>query len=99
MKLLNKYIDKLIDARVKEKLPEAIQSYLATDEALAIIYSIISLRGEFMYNLARKMSDNPPPPEWYYEQEQKTLTDQLIKVWPNKSKEEIETLVKAFYNK
>jgi hypothetical protein len=91
---------KLIELRnyvFKIDIPKEIQDYLQKDEALAIVYSIISLRGEFMYNLARTMAEKPPQIGWYFENERKTLTERLCKSWPDKKQSEVEELVNEFY--
>lgn len=91
-RVLNKIMD------IKNELPKLIEGHLSKDEALAIVYSIISLRGEFLYNFARKMAEKPPEIGWYLEMERKTLTERLCKTWPDKKQSEVEELVNEFYN-
>ena len=64
--------------------------------AFEVLASIESIRGEFMYNMARKMSDTPPKLQWYYEQEKKTITERLQKAW-NIPIEDVEKIIELFY--
>ena len=87
--------NKIID--VQDSIPGNIKEYLQEDEAMIIIYTLIALRAEFLYNLSRKIVEDPPTVQWHYDQEKDFLTRRLSKLWPDKKEDEIIELVNNFY--
>ena len=86
-----------IDNSLDGKLKELIKEYMAKDEGMAILYSIISTRAKFLYFLANKTIENPQKLEYWLKQEQDNVVELLSSQWKDVTKQEIQELVDNFY--
>lgn len=81
----------------EKRIRQAVKQYMATDEAMAILYSIIAIRGKFLFFLANKMTDPPQKLEYWVKQEQDNVVELLSSQWKDMPKEQITELVNEFY--
>ena len=94
---LNAEVKASVEAEVLKRLPEYVKEHFAQDEAMAILYSIIAIRGKFLFFLANKMTDPPQKVEWWVDQEKKNVVELLSSQWKDMPKEQITELVNEFY--
>ncbi len=95
MSFFSRYIEK----KIEKQLPEAIRNHFSHDEAMALLYAIIAVRGKFCYFLANKTVETPQKLEFWLNEEKKEVNNYLKSFWKNKPAEEISELVNEFYRK
>ena len=94
---LNAEVKASVEAEVLKRLPEYVKQHFAQDEAMAILYSIIAIRGKFLFFLANKLTEEPQKEQWWLEQEKNNVIEYLVVKWKDIPKEQIIELVNEFY--
>ena len=94
---LNAEVQERIEVEIKKRLPEYVKQHFTQDEAMGILYSIIAIRGKFLFFLANKMTEPPQKVEWWLKQEKTNVIEYLDAKWKDMPKEQITELVNEFY--
>ena len=87
--------------RRRQRRLEEIRAEIANSEALQMLALIISIRGEFMYYLSYKLSENANKPDFekLYGNEKKLLKERLLTLWKDKPASQVENIINGFYGK
>ena len=96
------YFEERLQAEIDKRLESSLNKALFNNENLLIIYLIITLRGEFLYNMSADLysvnkESVKDDPQYYIQQERKLLRMKCQELFKDKNNDQIDDMLNNFF--